>query len=61
MPKKIRIFLECSAVRYHAEEFVDAPEGWDEMTDDEKDDAMATTVEDLIANQISAGWNEVDE
>ncbi|MEU9323168.1 hypothetical protein AB0D91_05050 [Streptomyces canus] len=34
------------------------PVGWDQMTDDEKQEIMDPIVQDCIANEVDAGWGE---
>ncbi|MFC8704100.1 hypothetical protein ACFUIV_18190 [Streptomyces anulatus] len=39
----------------------DIPEGWDQMTDDQKSAAMQPIVRAHIDNEIDAGWGEYND
>jgi hypothetical protein len=62
MTKRITVYVSMSAISNSSQELVlegdDIPEGWDGMTDDQKDSAMGPRVQAAIDNEITAGWYE---
>ncbi|MGW6605866.1 hypothetical protein [Streptomyces sp. NPDC055036] len=63
--KRIVVNVAMSAVAGSNQELVltgaDTPEGWDQMTDDQKSDVMQPIVQAHIDSEIAAGWGEYDD
>ena len=63
--KRIVVHVAMSAIAGSTQELVltgdEIPEGWDQMTDDEKSAAMEPIVQVCIENEIDAGWGEYDD
>lgn len=62
MATRITVYVQMGAISDSTQELVlegdDIPEGWDDMTDDQKDAAMESHVQGAIDNEITAGWYE---
>jgi len=63
--KRIVVHVAMGVIPSSAQELVltgdDIPEGWDQMSDEEKQAVMDPIVQDAIANEIDAGWSEYDD
>jgi len=56
---RITIYVGMSSSSGSTQSYeIDAPDGWDQMTDREQDDAMAEEVQGAIDNYVQAGWHE---
>lgn len=62
MPKRIVVHVGMGTIPGSTQELIlegeEIPAGWDQMSEDEKQAAMDPIVQDAIANEIDAGWNE---
>ncbi|MFH9765163.1 hypothetical protein ACH4N4_30480 [Streptomyces microflavus] len=63
--KRIVVHVAMTAISSSTQELVltgdDIPEGWDQMTDDQKSAAMQPIVQAHIDNEIDAGWGEYND
>lgn len=63
--KRIVVHVAMNSAGGSTQELVltgeDIPQGWDLMSEDEKEAAMQPIVEAHIANEIDAGWGEHDD
>lgn len=63
--KRIVVHVAMGVIPNSTQELVltgdEIPEGWDQMTDTEKQEAMNPIVQDAIANEVDAGWGEYDD
>ena len=62
MATRITVHVGMHSVAGSTQELVlegdEIPEGWDQMTDDEKQEVMDPIVQDFLANEVDAGWGE---
>ncbi|MCU1613893.1 MAG: hypothetical protein JWO98_1433 [Frankiales bacterium] len=60
--ERITVYVQMSSVSGSTQELVlegdDIPAGWDQMTDQQKSDAMQDTVQAHMENEVQAGWYE---
>jgi hypothetical protein len=57
---KIRVWVEIMTTQKFAEEIMDAPENWSDMTSDQREDWMADQFEQM-RNEMANGGYEVIE
>lgn len=60
MATRIVMYVGMNAIAGSMQELViegdDIPEGWNSMTDEEKEAAMAPTMDAFLANELDYGW-----
>lgn len=61
-PTRITLYVAMTAIAGSTQELViegdDVPDGWDSMTDDEKEAALASEMDAFLANELDYGWTE---
>jgi hypothetical protein len=61
---RITLYAAMSAIAGSTQELViegdDVPDGWDSMTDEEKEVAIAPAMDAFLANELDYGWTESD-
>jgi hypothetical protein len=57
---RIVLYVGMNAIAGSMQELViegdDIPDGWDSMTDDEKEAAIQSNMEAFLANELDCGW-----
>ncbi|MFF7949126.1 DUF7167 family protein [Streptomyces griseorubiginosus] len=57
---RITLYVGMNAIAGSMQELViegdDIPDGWDDMTDAEKEAAIAPTLDVFLANELDYGW-----
>jgi hypothetical protein len=62
MARKIRLHAEASSnISYNRTEYLDLPEGWDEMGEDEQGNELDERAAEWIWNDISLSAEVVEE
>lgn len=61
---RITLYVGMNAIAGSMQELViegdDIPDGWDTMTDEEKEEALAPTMDAFLANELDYGWTTSD-
>lgn len=59
---RITLYVAMTSIAGSSQDLViegdDLPDGWDSMTDDEKEEAIAPTMDVFLANELNYGWTE---
>ena len=57
---RITLYVAMTSIANSGQELViegdDIPDGWDTMTDEEKEEALAPTMDAFLANELDYGW-----
>lgn len=63
-PTRITLYVGMNAIAGSMQELViegdDVPDGWESMTNDEKEAALAPSMDAFLANELDYGWTEAD-
>jgi hypothetical protein len=59
---RITLYVAMNSIAGSMQELViegdDIPDGWDSMTDEEKETAIEPAMEAFLANELDYGWTE---
>lgn len=61
MAKKIHLWVDTGFAGCKHEDVVDAPDDWDEMTEEAREEHLAEEARDFMANYIDYGARVEDE